>query len=224
MNDASHTLESLLNERRSCRGFLPTPIAESELARILAPALRAPSNCNTQPWFFHVCSGETIERLRTRLPADFSAGRMTLDFPYDGKYDGAFKQRQHASAKVLYDAMGVQRDDVQGRADVLMRNFSFFAAPHVGFFCLPAGFAEREACDLGMFAQSVMLVLQANGIESCPQTALGFVSDSIREELGIPEDQRVMFGLSFGYPDEDVPANQSRTDREAMSELIKFHS
>lgn len=223
MTEAANTLEQLLNDRRSCRGFLSTPVDEGELSRILEPALRAPSNCNTQPWYFHVCSGETIERLRQRLPADFAAGRMTLDFPYDGKYDGVFKERQHASAKVLYDAVGVERGDAQGRADVLMRNFSFFDAPHVGFFCLPSGFSEREACDLGMFAQSIMMLLQANGLESCPQTALGFVSDSIREELALPDNQRVMFGLSFGYPDPGVPANQGRTAREAMTELVKFY-
>ena len=48
------TLPQLLSQRRSCRSFLPRPIPRAELEEMLAPALRAPSNCNTQPWFFHI--------------------------------------------------------------------------------------------------------------------------------------------------------------------------
>ena len=52
-----------------------------------------------------------------------------------------------------------------------MGNFRF-DAPVVAL--LPDGFGLREACDLGMFTQTVMLGLTAQGLGSCPQTALGF--------------------------------------------------
>ena len=223
MTDTFEALSALLNQRRSCRGFLPQALDDQQLRDLLAPALRAPSNCNTQPWFLHIASGESIERLRRRLPEDFMAGRLTLDFPYDGKYEGEFRDRQYASAQALYSALGIERSDKPARNLAFMRNFTFFDAPHVGFFCLPAGFSEREACDLGMFAQSVMLLLEAAGVHSCPQTALGFLSDSIREELDIPQEQRLMFGLSFGYPDPESPANACVTERCAVSELITLH-
>jgi nitroreductase len=224
MIDTDRPLRQLLQQRRSCRAFLPDPLPEPELATLLAPALRAPSNCNTQPWFLHVASGAAIERLRQRLPADFAAGRLSLDFPYDGKYDGVFKERQYASAQALYSAMGIAREDRDARQAAFMRNFSFFDAPHVAFFFLPAGFSEREACDLGMFAQSVMLLLEEAGLGSCPQTALGFLADAIREELAVPVEQRLMFGLSFGYPDPDAAANRCSTERAPATELIRFHS
>ncbi len=216
-------LRQILEDRRSCRAFLPQALSEAELSEILRPALRAPSNCNTQPWFLHIASGEVLERLRERLPGDFAAGRLSLDFPYDGKYEGVFKERQYASAQALYSAMGIAREDRDARQGAFMRNFSFFDAPHVGFFFLPEGFSEREACDLGMFAQSVMLLLESAGLSSCPQTALAFLADSIREELDVPVSQRLMFGLSFGYADPNAVANQCRTDRAAPSELIQFH-
>ncbi|WP_439108002.1 nitroreductase [Congregibacter sp.] len=221
--DIPRTLGDILDSRRSCRAFLPRSLSDDELRSLLAPSLRAPSNCNTQPWYFHVASGPVLERLRKRLPEDFAAGRMTLDFPYEGKYSNEFKERQYASARALYSAMGIEREDRDARQTAFMRNFTFFDAPHVGFFCLPDGFSEREACDLGMFAQSVMLLLEAAGLGSCPQTALGFLSDSVREELSIPRDQRLMFGLSFGYPDPEAPANSCMTDRAAASELITLH-
>jgi len=223
MNPSLQSVRQLLQQRRSCRAFLAEPVAEDRLRDILAPALRAPSNCNTQPWFLHVASGAALERLRERLPADFTAGKLSLDFPYDGKYDGVFRERQYASAQALYSAMGIEREDRDARQQAFMRNFSFFDAPHVAFFFLPQGFSEREACDLGMFAQSVMLLLDEAGLGSCPQTALGFLADSIREELAVPAEQRLMFGLSFGYPDPDAPANRCATARAAADELIFFH-
>jgi nitroreductase len=224
MTETDYPLRRLLGERRSCRAFLPDPIAEAELAALLRPALRAPSNCNTQPWFLHVASDAAIERLRRRLPEDFAAGKVSLDFPYDGKYDGVFKERQYASAHALYSAMGIERADREARQSAFMRNFTFFDAPHVAFFFLPAGFTEREACDLGMFAQSVMLLLDEAGFGSCPQTALGFLADTIREELAVPQEQRLMFGLSFGRPDPEAPANRCATVRAPAQELIRFYS
>ncbi|WP_414980373.1 nitroreductase family protein [Congregibacter sp.] len=216
-------LSEILESRRSCRAFLPESLSDEQLQTLLSPSLRAPSNCNTQPWYLHVASGDALERLRKRLPDDFANGRMTLDFPYDGKYVDVFKERQYASAHALYGAMDIAREDKGARQAAFMRNFSFFDAPHVGFFFLPEGFSEREACDLGMFAQSVMLLLESVGLASCPQTALAFLSDSVREELSVPRDQRLMFGLSFGYADPDAPANRCVTDRADASQLITLH-
>lgn len=224
MNQALQSVTNLLLERRSCRAFLPEiALPGEELRELLTPALRAPSNCNTQPWALHIASGGALERLRARLPADFMAGKLTLDFPYDGKYEGALKERQYASAMALYSAMGITREDKPARHDAFMRNFTFFDAPHVGFFFLPAGFAEREACDLGLFAQSVMLLLDAAGLASCPQTALSFLADAVRDELDIPDTQRLMFGLSFGRPDLTAPANDCATERVHADAGIHLH-
>ena len=105
-----------------------------------------------------------------------------------------------------------------------MRNFTFFDAPHVAFFYLPSGFGIREACDLGMFAQSVMLGLVNEGLGSCPQTALGFHAGTLRQALGIADDRKLMFGLSFGRPLEDAPVNACRTARAGSDDLIQWHT
>ncbi len=214
----------IAHARRSIRGFTSDPVPMDVMKAVFEDALRAPSNCNTQPWFVHVVTGERLEALREELPKRFAAGDIALDFPFDGQYEGVFQERQHASAKVLYDALGISRDDKAGRHQSLMRNFSFFNAPAVAFFTLPQGFGIREACDLGMFAQTVMLGLTARGLGSCPQTALSFLVNVLRPALQIPEDQKLLFGLSFGYPDDSEPANQAITERAALSELVTFHS
>lgn len=34
-----------------------------------------------------------------------------------------------------------------------------------------------------------------------------------REFLGVPGELKLLFGISFGYPDDDAPGNRVRVDR-----------
>ena len=224
MTDRAETFSQIANERRSIRGFRPEPLSEGLVREIFSDALRAPSNCNTQPWFVHVATGQILEELRAELPQRFAAGDMSLDYPYDGKYEGVYKERQYASATALYDALGIPREEKAKRQTWFLRNFSFFDAPAVAFFTLPESFGLREACDLGMFAQTVMLGITARDLGSCPQTALGFMAHVIKPALNIPEDQKLLFGLSFGHPDNEDPANNAITDRARLEDIVRFNA
>jgi len=104
-----------------------------------------------------------------------------------------------------------------------MRNFQFFDAPHVAFLFLPAQFGIREAADLGMYAQSLMLSMTAHGLASCPQTALSFQADQLREELSIDDSMKLLFGISFGYEDPKHPANQCRVGRAEQPSVVDFY-
>ena len=212
----------IVSRRRSMRDFKPDPVPRELIESVFGTAQRAPSNCNTQPWFVHVVTGEKLERLREALPAKFAAGEIALDFPYDGQYEGVYKERQYASAAALYDSLGIARDQKAERNAWFMRNFSFFDAPAVAFFTLPTGFGLREACDLGMFAQTVMLGLTAHGLGSCPQTALAFLANVIRPALSLGDHEQLIFGMSFGYP-RDTAVNEVSTERAPLGDVVTFH-
>ena len=224
MNVANPTQVFLdvVSRRRSMRDFKSDPVPPEIIESVFGTAQRAPSNCNTQPWFVHVVTGETLEQLRQALPAKFAAGEIALDFPYDGQYEGVYKERQYASATALYDSLGIARDQKAERNAWFMRNFSFFDAPAVAFFTLPTGFGLREACDLGMFAQTVMLGLTAHGLGSCPQTALAFLANVIRPALSLGDHEQLMFGMSFGYPN-DTAVNEVTTERASLGDVVTFH-
>ncbi len=224
MTDQARIFDEIVATRRSLRAFKPEPVDQATLDRVFDVAQRAPSNCNTQPWVVHVVSGDKLELLRQQLPERFMAGEFSMDFPYDGTYEGVYKDRQYGAAQALYDAVGVTRDDKMGRHEQFMRNFTFFDAPHVAFFFLPEPFGLRESADLGMYAQTVMLAMTAHGIGSCPQTALSFQADFVREQLGVSPDNKLLFGLSFGYPLPDAPANTCHTDRAELPDAVTFHS
>ena len=220
--DPTQVFFDVVSRRRSMRDFKPDPVPRELIESVFGTAQRAPSNCNTQPWFVHVVTGETLEQLRQELPAKFAAGEIALDFPYDGQYEGVYKERQYASATALYDSLGIARDQKAERNAWFMRNFSFFDAPAVAFFTLPTSFGLREACDLGMFAQTVMLGLTAHGLGSCPQTALAFLANVIRPALSLGDHEQLMFGMSFGYPT-DTAVNEVTTERASIGDVVTFH-
>lgn len=216
--------DQAIRARRSVRGFLPRPVPTADLQAIFSLAQLSPSNCNTQPWFTHVVSGEACERLRARIrAAALDPATQAPDFPYDGRYEGVWRSRQHDAAARLFGAMGIAREDRAGRATSFLRNFEFFGAPHVAFVFLPEPGGIREAADLGMYVQTLMLAMAAHGVASCPQTALSFFPAIVREELGVSPELRLLLGISFGYEDPEVPANACRTPRAELAEAVRFH-
>lgn len=224
MSEQAQIFDEIVRKRRSLRAFQPEPVPKATLEQIFEVAQRAPSNCNTQPWITHVVSGDSLQILRDEMPKRFMAGELSLDFPYDGVYEGVYKDRQYSSAQALYEAVGIERQDKLRRQEQFMRNYVFFDAPHAAFLFLPEHFGLREAADLGMYAQTLMLGMVANGLGSCPQTALSFEADFIRETLGIDASNKLLFGISFGVPVSDAAVNRCATDRAALADCVHFHS
>ena len=209
--------------RHATRAFLPEALPRGTIERLAALACQAPSNCNTQPWRIAIASGACRDRLASAIGAEMAAGHMAPDLPYDGRYEGVWRERQLGAAEALYGAAGIARDDKAARAYQFMQNYAFFGAPHVAFFFLAPGFGTREAADLGMCAQTFMLALAAEGLASCPQTALSFHPDLVRAEFGIEQGWQLLFGVSFGHADPGAPVNRARTGRsvDAFALAIK---
>lgn len=219
----AEAFKKLAAKRRSIRGFLPDQIDQPTLNSIFETANTAPSNCNTQPWQAYVASGAKRDQLSQRLLDTIGKGDNQLDFPYGYKYIDEYRQRQLDVGILLYEALGVTRDDKDGKIRAWLRNLQFFDAPHVCFIFMPDWCSIREACDVGMYAQNLMLSIAAHGAASCPQTILGYNADVVRESFGIQDNLKLLFGISFGYEDKSLPENQIVPDRAALSENTHFY-
>lgn len=218
------TLDEAIRARRSVRAFQPTEVQDATLREVFELAQWTPSNCNVQPWLPHVVSGAALRRLGQALfDAGASQQPIAPDWPADGRYQGAYRARQHDAAARLYGAMGVARGDLQARRAAYLRNHVFFDAPHAVFVFLQQPFDTREATDLGMYAQTLMLALTSRGIASCAQGALGLYPAIVRSHLGLADDHRLLFGISFGWEDSAAPANSARTARAPVHEAVRFH-
>jgi len=224
ISECARIFRQIAGARRSIRGFLPQAVDQALLERVFETAASAPSNCNTQPWQCHVVSGEMRDRLSRIFMETIAEGKHSLDFPYEAKYDGVYRERQVDVAVLLYRALGIARDDRDGRRRAFLRNLEFFDAPHVVFLFMPDWCDIREACDVGMYAQNLMLSMRAHGLASCPQTILGYDADTVRRELEIAPSMKLLFGISFGYENPDLAENRIVPARAPLEDLVQFHS
>lgn len=103
-----------------------------------------------------------------------------------------------------------------------LRNFELFDAPHVCFIGMDKRFGASVALDVGMYAQSLMLAMTAHGVASCAQGALRYYPDLVRETFKIGDDTNILLGISFGYEDTEVPANNTRVGRDDISQSVVF--
>ncbi len=217
--------KTLSYERRSIREFLPTPVPEKDLKEIFEAAQYAPSNCNTQPWQVAVVSGDTAVKVKSALLETIPKLQFQLDFPYDDSaYKDTHKERQKGAAKLVNKATEVDRADPLRQIKFLENNVNFYGAPHAAFVFMHDWCGIREASDVGMYAQNLLLAMRAKNIGSCAQTLLGFNADKVREVLGIEANLKLLFGISFGYFDNTKPLNDIRTERAGIDSAVKFHS
>lgn len=218
------TVEEAIAQRRSVRGFLPTELPEAKLRAIFALAQSAPSNCNIQPWMTHVVSGDSLRALARAMTEAADAGvPPDPDFLADRKFSGLYRERQFDAAMQLYGAMGIERQDRARRDQAYRRNLEFFGAPHAALVFMHRDFAHREAVDLGIYAQTLMLAMTARGVASCAQGALSLYPGLVRAHLKLDETHRLIFGISFGLEDRAIPANNARVGRAPLDESVVFH-
>lgn len=216
-------LQTLLNERHSCRGFKPDPVPQSVIETIVKDAGRVPSWCNAQPWQIHLTSGAGTDAFRKCMLEAFDTKGATTDFTAPSGYTGPRKERRKTCGLQLYEAVGIARQDRKGRAAQMRENYAFFGAPHVALITTAAELGPYGALDCGGFITAFCLSAQAQGVASIPQAALAFYADDIRAHFDLPDDQLVLAAISFGYEDPDHPANTFRTERGSLDEMVKWH-
>lgn len=210
----------VVRSRRSSRMFLPDkPVPRELLEEALALAIRAPSNSNTQPWHVFFATGERRVRLVDALLAAVEAAPPAIG---SAGLPPRFAHLRRESGALVYGAMGIARDDAEGRWAAQKRNWEFFHAPVAGVVCMHRDFTNVDALGVGMFLQTLLLALNERGLGSCVQVSISFYPDVLREQLDIPDDLMVLCGVSIGYADPAFPANNLDTPRNPIGENIVF--
>lgn len=213
----------LARARYSPRQFLPTPLPASDIRGVLEDAQTAPSNSNTQPWTVHIVSGAARDALSKELLKAYEEDRPSPDFTVDYG-QGIHLERSSRHGAKLYGTRGIARADHEGRKEVIRENLRFNDAPHVALLFMPMlGDGVRTAGDIGMYAQNFLLSLTARGYRGIPQTILGMYAGTVRESLGVPEDLKLLFGISFGADDRTSPMHNIGMGRVPLHESVVLH-
>ena len=219
--DAAATLERILDERYSCRGFTSEPVPEETIEQILRMAQRTASWCNSQAWQVDLVTGDATAAFSTHLTEHVLANDMRSDFPAPERYDGVYGDRRRASGYGLYTALGIERSDQEARLRQMLENYRFFGAPHVAIITSDAGLGTYGAVDCGGYVSTFLAAATSLGVATCAQAAIALYSDAVREHLSIPADRLIVCGIAFGYADENHPANTFRAERADLGDVVR---
>ncbi len=207
--------------RRSVRAFLDTPVPFATVERVLDRARMAPSGCNFQPWEATVLTGAPLKALQKVLLAAQPDDPMEYDFSVPGQYP-KYKQRLSALGASMYGGLGIARQSDM-RAVFAQKNLTSFGAPVLLLSHFPKFMLAAQWSDVGMWLQTIMLLLRDEGLDSCPQEWMGVYGRTIKAHLGLSMDDTTLFcGIAIGHRDPDHAVNRFERDRVPLAEHVTF--
>ncbi|MET7520143.1 nitroreductase [Streptomyces sp. NPDC005480] len=212
-----------VTSRRAVRGFTDRPVPKEALERVLSAAAWAPSGSNIQPWHAYVLTGAPLAELKKRAGERLVAGDP-WDEPeyemYPPSLKSPYRERRSAFGEQRYGALGIAREDLESRQRAASANWDCFGAPAALFCYIDRDLGPAQWSDVGMYLQTVMLLLRAEGLHSCPQMAWAKFRRSVAEVVSPPDELVLFCGMSIGF--EDVTAGDARVGRAPLTETVTF--
>ncbi len=217
-------LQQILQDRYSCRAYRPEPLPRELINTMLQVAQRTASWCNTQPWQVHIISGEARNRLSEALYAAAEVDPIGAgEFPFPTQYINQYRERRRTCGFQLYEAVGIERGDRAASRIQMLENFRFFGAPHTALLFTPTDIGTYGAVDVGAYVTNFMNAATALGVGTIAQASVSGFPQIVKEHLGVGDDQMLVCGISFGWPDPEHPINSFRTERAEVNDVVHWH-
>jgi nitroreductase len=209
--------------RRSVREFTTRPINHRVLLRVLTAASRTPSGGNLQPWHIYVVSGERLTELTTRIAERIAAGDggdPAEVAPYPERLASPYRERLADFGRLRYGALGIGDDDKAARARIRADNWNCWGASTALFCYLDREMPAPQWADAGMYLQTVMLLLRAEGLHSCAQIAWAEYHRTVADVIEPPAQRILYCGMSIGYAEPSAP--RLVVPRAPLRETVTF--
>ena len=206
--------------RKSVRQFTDKPVTDDTLRELLTLAARSPSGGNVQPWRIYVVNGESMTRFRDYI-ADrpIEAGEYDI---YPANLWEPYRTNRFELGEAMYSSLGIGREDKAGRFEQFARNGDFFGAPAALFSYVDRGMGRPQWSDLGMFLQTLMLLAQEAGLDTCPQEYWSVRHGAVTEFVGAPDNEMLFCGMAIGHADADAPVNALVSERMPLDQWATF--
>ncbi|MEL6957255.1 MAG: nitroreductase family protein, partial [Pseudomonadota bacterium] len=121
-----------VRRRISTRAFKQTPLSKADIQNWLETAQRAPSGGNVQPWRTIAVAGEAkdavISLAQSKLAANPKGEPTDRPIYPEGLWD-PYNARRKKVGEMMYEKLGIPREDRAGRLAWFSNNFRFFGAP-----------------------------------------------------------------------------------------------
>jgi len=174
-----------------------------------------------------VLTGDARDRITAKAVDIFRAGpeKLAPEYPFFPQpLHDPFIGRFNLFRGQLGDAVGVPRSDKYGRLKDVERQFRFFEAPVGMIFTMDRKLEWASFICYGCFLQNLMLAARARGLDTCAQQIWSLQHRLLREELGFPESDMVVAGMSLGWADDALPENNMENHKLAIEDFVEFVS
>ena len=213
-----------IKARKAIRGFKSDPVPKDIIWKIMEAARFCPSGTNTQPWKLHVLAGETLDNIRRGNVEMLTSG--VKPHPEDGliQYEGIYRERQVDSGVRLYKLMDIAREDKEKRFEWEQRGYRFFDAP-VGIILATEKSIEpvHSQFDIGIITYAICLAALDYSLGTCIQKQGIMFPEVVRKYTKIPDTSRLVICIAMGYPDRDFPANEGRSAKEPVEDIVTWY-
>ena len=124
-------ISDAIKGRQSIRSFKNKEVSNEIIEKILNITRFAPSGGNTQPWKIYVLSKDIMKELESSVLYNLDNGvSEPPNFNiYPQPMSDHLKNRVKECGRLMYGALEIGKEDVEGRLNQLKQNFSFFGAP-----------------------------------------------------------------------------------------------
>ena len=214
-----------VRKRISTRAFKDTPVSETDMRDWLETAQRAPSGGNVQPWRTIALAGQAREDvigLAQRVLAQTPQGEPTDRPIYPHGLWEPYNARRKKVGEMMYETLGIAREDRAARLAWFANNFRFFGAPVALFFIIDERMGHGQWAHMGMYMQTLALLAVERGWATCMQECWGILRPSLKEHFGLADTEMVYCGMAVGFPDNAHPVNALYSERADLSEVVQL--
>ena len=120
-----------IEKRFSVRAFTNEVPDMDKIKEILKLAGSAPSGGNIQPWKVYVLNEESKKKLAEKTLYNFDNGvQEEIEYEiYPKPLADEYKKRRYECGADMYDALSIEKDDLDSRFKQIRENYNFFGAP-----------------------------------------------------------------------------------------------
>ena len=211
-----------VQQRISTRAFLPDALSETDIRDWLTTAQRAPSGGNLQPWRTIVLTGDAKDAVTTMaapILAEHPMGQKTDRAIYPKDLWDPHEARRRRVGEMMYEALGIPKEDRAARIAWFSNNFRFFGAPVALFLVIDERMGHGQWGHAGMYLQTLALLAEERGWRTCMQECWGILRPALKEHLKLAPTEMVWCGMAVGKPDKDHPVNSLRSERADIDDI-----
>lgn len=212
--------EKVVKSRHSVRNFTDQAVSKQTICEIIEIAQQSPSWFNSQPWKVYVAMDKLLENIKTECSKNNRAKKPAEpDFPvmdrneWNARTKANMEKWRHDIVHHLSDF-----DDTQNEAGL-----SLYNAPVILYLTIPKNSSLWSVFDAGSFGQTIMLTAKDMGLDTLPNYNSVRFPKIVRHQLGIPDSETLVVGISLGYAKDATP-NTHSTGRATLDDVLKFNN